>query len=231
MRKITRRTFLKQAAFAAGAISLPARSWSQVPGANQDIRMAVIGFNGRGKEPYQGMAQARRRAPDGLVRRGPRRARRRSQAVRGRTAGGGQLHRYPQTAGEQKYRCDFHCHAQSLARPSRRLGNAKRQGCLCRETCFLRFLGRGTICCGGPPLRENRPGWNTVALQPGIQEAVEWVNNGALGNILAARGICYKRRPGIGKTEGPQPVPASVDYDLWCGPAPLTPPRRREISL
>src|SRR5688572_25482332 len=50
MKSISRRNFLKTSAIAAGALSLPARSWSQVVGANDAIRVAVIGFNGRGKD-------------------------------------------------------------------------------------------------------------------------------------------------------------------------------------
>jgi predicted dehydrogenase len=53
----------------------------------------------------------------------------------------------------------------------------------------------------------------------GLREAVEWVRAGNLGKITAARGFCYKRRDSIGRTRGPQPIPATVDYDLWCGPA------------
>ena len=63
----------------------------------------------------------------------------------------------------------------------------------------------------------------------GIKEAVEWVKAGNLGKILVSRALCYKPPPSIGKTTGPQPVPETVDYDLWCGPAPLTPPRRKRF--
>jgi len=60
----------------------------------------------------------------------------------------------------------------------------------------------------------------------GLQEAIAWLHEGHLGKILCARGLCYKRRDSIGKTAGPQPVPESINYDLWCGPARLAPPRR-----
>jgi hypothetical protein len=60
----------------------------------------------------------------------------------------------------------------------------------------------------------------------GLREAVEWVRAGNLGKITVARGFCYKRRDSIGKTSGPQPVPATLDYNLWSGPAPLVPPHR-----
>src|SRR5204862_5644405 len=48
MKPITRRTFLKSAAATASALSWPVYSWSQVEGSNNDIRIAVVGFNSRG---------------------------------------------------------------------------------------------------------------------------------------------------------------------------------------
>ena len=59
-----------------------------------------------------------------------------------------------------------------------------------------------------------------------IREAIDYIRAGKLGKIRWARGLCYKMRASIGKTTGPQPIPPSVDYDLWTGPAVLTPPRR-----
>src|SRR5580704_4543331 len=50
MHKLTRRSFLRQSVLGAGALAWSARSWSQVPGANEDIRVAVVGFNGRGSD-------------------------------------------------------------------------------------------------------------------------------------------------------------------------------------
>jgi hypothetical protein len=62
-----------------------------------------------------------------------------------------------------------------------------------------------------------------------IAEAVAWVRAGNLGPIRGVRGLCYKRRPSIGLTTGPQPVPPAVDYNLWLGPAPMAPLRRKEL--
>ena len=63
----------------------------------------------------------------------------------------------------------------------------------------------------------------------GIAEALAWVRDGGLGPIRLARGLCYKPRPSIGKVSGPQPVPSSMNYDLWCGPAPLDPLLRERL--
>ncbi|HYC71381.1 MAG TPA: Gfo/Idh/MocA family oxidoreductase [Opitutaceae bacterium] len=59
-----------------------------------------------------------------------------------------------------------------------------------------------------------------------LQNALGQVRAGKFGKILWARGLCYKRRDSIGQTTGAQPVPPSLDYDLWCGPAPLELPHR-----
>jgi len=60
-------------------------------------------------------------------------------------------------------------------------------------------------------------------------EAFAYVHSGALGRILVARGFCYKQRPGIGKTHGQGHIPGTVDYDLWCGPAERGPIDRSEL--
>jgi len=59
-----------------------------------------------------------------------------------------------------------------------------------------------------------------------IMEALAYVRSGKLGKIQYARGLCYKERNSIGLTTGPQPIPASIDYDQWTGPAALVPSRR-----
>lgn len=63
----------------------------------------------------------------------------------------------------------------------------------------------------------------------GRRAAYEWIWAGNIGKIVRARGFCYKPRGSIGKTEGPQPLPPGLDYDLWCGPAPKDPLRRKKL--
>jgi predicted dehydrogenase len=59
-----------------------------------------------------------------------------------------------------------------------------------------------------------------------IVDAIAYVKSGKIGKIKWARALCYKMRESIGRTHGPQVVPPSIDYDLWTGPAWLTPPTR-----
>lgn len=60
----------------------------------------------------------------------------------------------------------------------------------------------------------------------GFREAMEYAWQGNLGKPLFVHGVDYNARISIGKVAGPQPVPKSVDYDLWCGPAPMAPVMR-----
>lgn len=63
----------------------------------------------------------------------------------------------------------------------------------------------------------------------GMREAMAFLHAGKLGTIKLARGLCYKLRGSIGVAGVPQPIPKTIDYDLWCGPAPLKPLLRKRL--
>jgi len=62
-----------------------------------------------------------------------------------------------------------------------------------------------------------------------IQESLEYIWSGNLGKIKCVYGINYRPRTSIGKVNGPQPTPKSCDYNLWCGPAPKKPLMREHL--
>ncbi len=55
-----------------------------------------------------------------------------------------------------------------------------------------------------------------------VREAMDQMQSGTIGDVYLARGLCYKWRDTIGHAPV-EPVPAGVHYDLWTGPAPLKP--------
>jgi predicted dehydrogenase len=57
---------------------------------------------------------------------------------------------------------------------------------------------------------------------PAIVEAMDQMRSGTIGDVYMSRGLCYKWRGTIGKAKE-EPVPDGVDYDLWTGPAPMKP--------
>jgi predicted dehydrogenase len=54
------------------------------------------------------------------------------------------------------------------------------------------------------------------------QTMAKFLKDGGLGEVYMAKGLCYKWRDTIGKTQD-EPVPAGVNYDLWLGPATKRP--------
>lgn len=63
----------------------------------------------------------------------------------------------------------------------------------------------------------------------GMRESIAYLHSGKLGKVTLARGLCYKLRPSIGKVKEPTPVPKSIDYDLWSGPARVLPIMRQRL--
>ena len=55
-----------------------------------------------------------------------------------------------------------------------------------------------------------------------VIEGIQKLREGLIGDIYMARGLCYKWRKSIGRAAA-EPVPSGVDYDLWTGPAPMRP--------
>jgi len=73
-----------------------------------------------------------------------------------------------------------------------------------------RKLGR--ICQGGTQNRSNGA----------LAEAIKYIHDGKLGEVKLARSIVYGRRDSIGGP-GQYEIPANVDYNLFAGPAPMSP--------
>jgi predicted dehydrogenase len=62
-----------------------------------------------------------------------------------------------------------------------------------------------------------------------VRSAVEFARSGAFGKVLCARGLCYKPRRSIGKANGPQFIPSTIDYHRWLGPAAYEPLKRNRL--
>ena len=76
------------------------------------------------------------------------------------------------------------------------------------------------ICQGGTQNRSNG-GWI---------EAIQYMKDGKLGKVKLARSIVYGRRDSIGGP-GTCEIPASVDYDLWLGPAAKVAAHAAQVPL
>jgi predicted dehydrogenase len=54
------------------------------------------------------------------------------------------------------------------------------------------------------------------------RRAIQLLNEGIIGKIYMARGLCYRRRQSIG-VKPDTPVPAGINWDAFLGPAPMRP--------
>lgn len=223
---LNRRSFLRTAALGVAATTLSARSWARVAGANGDVRVAVIGLNGRGKALINQLNRvpgARLVALCDV-----------DQVVLDRTAEA----LAKDGLAPEKF-TDIRrllampgLDAVVIATPNHWHSLAAIWACEAGKDVFVEkpvshnvWEGRQLVAAAAKYQRVVQAG-TQIRSGEGLIEAVAWVRAGNLGRITAARGFCYKRRESIGKTTGPMPVPASIAYDLWSGPAPLVAPRR-----
>ena len=233
MNPITRRTFIKSAAFTAAAFSLPRSPWARVPGANDEIRIAIVGFNGQGKSHIGSIADMRKKGEKVritalcVV----------DEAVLGKVAQEFKDKNEPvQTYTDiRKLLENPEIDAVSIATPNHWHALMTIWACQAgkdvyveKPVCHNVWEGRQMIRAARAHKRIVQAGTQSRS-SSGIREAVAWVNEGHLGKILISRGLCYKPRQSIGKVSAPQRPPASVDYDLWCGPAPMTPLMRNRL--
>ena len=63
-----------------------------------------------------------------------------------------------------------------------------------------------------------------------LRRVFDRLRGGELGAIRFAHALVYRARDGIGSVDAPTPPPRTVDYDLWCGPAPLKMPHRKSAK-
>jgi predicted dehydrogenase len=220
--KVTRRSFLTKAALATATISWTARSWSQVAGANGDVRVATVGFNGRGGDHIGNLSKtngvrytALCDADENVLRSGVSRL----------SKEGG-----PQVEGFQDIRklLDYkNLDVVTIATPNHWHSLAAIWAIQAGKDVYLEkpvshnvWEGRKVVEAARTHGRIVQTGTQSRS-NTGMREAIQYLHDGHLGKIKLVRGLCYKRRPSIGKVDGKQRVPDGVNLDLWCGPAPL----------
>ncbi len=231
---LTRRQFLHATALSTAAIWLPGCATagsSKVVGANDTIRVAVVGFGGRGGDHISGL---RKLADKGV------RVVALCDADR-RILGAGVdsfAKRNEKVEGYTDIRQlleNKDVDAITVATPNHWHSLAVVWACQAGKDVYVEkpishnvWEGRQAVNAARRYKRIVQAGTQSRS-SSGIRDAIAWVRAGNLGKIQIARGLCYKPRKSIGKTQGPQPIPPEVDYDLWCGPAPKAPLRRKNL--
>jgi predicted dehydrogenase len=226
MKEIARRTFLKGSIAAGAGMLLP---HSRVLGANEDIRMGVIGLGGNGRghvNRYRGMPGVRLVAICDADKN-------RLNAVAKRiTDDKGRVETYVDL---RRMLDNKDIDAVTISTPNHWHALAAIWACQAGKDVKVEKPVSHNIWEGRKIVEAARKYGRIVQAgsesrsDPALKEVFEYIQQGGLGKILLARGFCYKLRSGIGKVAGPQAVPGHIDYNLWTGPAPLKPLMRKKL--
>jgi predicted dehydrogenase len=243
-----RRQFLGSAIGAAGLVALP--TWAKPIGANEEVRVAVIGFNGRGKGHISSLNAIKGvrivalcDVDDKVMAKQVADFAKKNITVK-------------QYKDYRECLADKDIDAVTIATPNHShtlialsaLAAGKHvyvEKPVCHNPTEGRKLvdaaavvaARGQILQHGMQ-RRSSPGW---------AEAMEFVKSGQIGATKLSRGINYKARKSIGKVAAPtqpdangriagtfrdtggKPQIVDVDYKLWSAPRPVAPMGREQF--
>lgn len=226
MKKFSRRDILKTALPGSLAVmSIPTIIPSTAFGANDRLRVAVIGVNGRGKDHISGFMKHENVEVATLCDV--------DKVVLQERATDFEKKYGKKVQTEQDLRKvyeDKTIDAVSIATPNHWHALAAIWACQAgkdvyveKPACHNLYEGRKLVEAA---TKYNRIVQHGVQLRSSaaIQEAIKHLRDGLIGKVYMARGTVYKWRPDIGNL-GPSPVPEGLDWDLWQGPA-----KAREFS-
>ncbi len=219
----TRRQFLGTTASAALAITLPKKLYSQSP--NEKLGVAVVGTGGRGQSHMGAFLGDPRTEIVAIVDVDEQHAGKSADAVEK------QQGKRPLVLSDMRRAFDDpsvdivstatpnHWHALCGVWAMQAGKDAYIEKPICHnivEGSALVAASRkyGRMCQVGTQCRASKA----------VRDAIDFINAGGIGEVKFARGLCYKRRKSIGLL-GDYEVPATVDFNLWSGPAVYTEPR------
>jgi predicted dehydrogenase len=238
-----RRSFLKRAG--AGAltlglrgIGLAASSPTGVAGANDDVRLAVVGIGsveakggvgGRGRQLIHALRLVRGARIVALCDVDQRVLARQAAELKDQGQPGavyGDLRRVFDSKEVD---------AVILATPNHWHGLATIWACLAGKDVYVEkpishniWEGQQMVAAARKYGRIVQAG-TQARTSSAMQEAIAWIQSGEIGPIRFGRVLLYRERSSIGKVTASTPIPPEVDYDLWCGPADKLPLRRRQL--
>src|SRR6266699_2549751 len=221
---VTRRAFLKTAAkTTAGASAFTSLTFLTRPervfGANDRVRVAVCGLRTRGKDHLDAFARVPNVEIAALCDVDATVLDKRRGEVRGS----------PRTfADVRRLLEDQSIDAISIATPSHWHALMAIWACQAGKDVYVEkpcshnlWEGRQLVRASEKYHRIVQHG-TQIRSSAAIQEAIKGLQEGAIGEVYLARGLCFKWRDTIGHAPE-ESVPSGVHYDLWTGPAPLKP--------
>ena len=234
MKKINRRKFLhKSLAATAGlgvGLGLQRSVWSQVRGANDDIWIGVAGIHGRGSSltsQFHGLPGVRVVGlcdPDRNI-----------LEQRVREFAGSDKHKVTAYTDVREMLDNKDIDAIVIATPNHWHCLMTVWACQAGKHVYVEKPVSHSIWEGRKMVQAARK-YNRIVQAgtqqrscPAVQAAAADIKAGKYGKVLWAHCSFLGSRSSIGKVTEPQPVPSHIDYNLWAGPAPMSPVMRKSF--
>ena len=217
MTSIDRRRFFKKTGTAVAAIS--AASYSRVQGANDRVRIGVVGLRGRGRTHIAEFVKHPGAEVAAIVDIDQTVLERQAQStlkLQGRKPA--------EYTDLRKMYDDKSIDAVSIATPNHWHALATIWACQAGKDVYCEkpashniFEGRKMVEAARKYKRIVQVGMQSRSIEHKVR-AIELLREGVIGDIYLAKGLCFKRRKSIGSLR-PSPIPSGVEYDTWLGPA------------
>ena len=222
MSKLTRRQFVKGSVAAMATITIAGtKSSGNVIGANDRVRVAVAGLNGRGSAHVSAFVGMQGVEISYLIDPDSRTYNRRLEQIGDRPA--------PFLVKDVRRALeDRNVDAISIATPNHWHALMTVWGAQAGKHVYVEKPCSHNVKEGRIALEMARR--HNVIVQHGTQSRSDpaWANttaairSGRYGRLLVSRALCYKLRGSIGTRPNSTP-PREVDFNLWTGPAQITP--------
>jgi predicted dehydrogenase len=242
-----RRDVLRSSLYAGAALAMP--TWSKAAGANGDIRVAVVGFNGRGSGHISSLQKipgvrlvALCDVDNNVLQEGIANQAKKNNTVTAYT-------------DYRKLVLDPEVDAITIATPNHTHTLIAMTAIAAGKHVYVekpvshniwegrqlvnaaeKAAAKGIVVQHGMQ-RRSSPGW---------QAAIDWVKEGHIGKTTLSRGINYKARKSIGQVAAPveakdgtikgmfrdtggKPQDVDVDFKLWSGPRGVEPMKREQF--
>lgn len=231
-REFIRKSALGTAGVALGSMTLSAKSYRNIQGANDRINIAVIGIRGQGGthiSSFSGLKDSKNVRIMTLCDVDEQYFAPKSKAV---TDLGGET---PKTEWDmRRVFDDKDIHAVSFATPNHWHALGTIWACQAGKHVYVEKPATYGIWEGRKMVEAARK--YNVRVQTGTQnrsipqviEAIKFLHDGGIGDVFMAKGTCYKPRDSFGIAADGNP-PASLHYDMWLGPAPMRPYNEKRV--
>lgn len=223
MSQLNRRLFVSSALSAAGVAAIGRRAPARVRGANDAVRIAVCGLNGRGGDHIKEFAKIPGVRVTHLVDPDTRVYAKRQKQLRDL-----QLPEAVCVQDVRKVLESKDVDAIAIATPNHWHALMTIWACQAGKDVYVEkpcshnvHEGRIAVQAAKKHNRIVQHGTQRRASK-NYQQLAAIVRRGDYGPLRVSRGIVYKLRPSIGVKPVTE-TPAEVDFDLWTGPAPKTP--------